>query len=120
MHRTLPRVARRRAYAVLATITVLAAVTVLAAGCSSGSTPPPPVSLPVPKTGEITFYLSLPASTAGLEQAAENESAPLLDKGTLTTRARADFAGKIQIIISNGRWFLPLARLVKHGGSTAK
>ena len=64
-----------RAYAVLATITVLAGVTVLASGCSSGS-PAPPVSLPAPKTGEITFYLSLPASMAGLEQAAEKASQP--------------------------------------------
>jgi hypothetical protein len=69
------RADRMRSYAVLATITVLAAVTVLASGCSSGS-PAPPVSLPVPKTGEITFYLSLPASTAGLEQAAEKASQP--------------------------------------------
>ena len=77
MHWTLPRFARLGAAgpAVLATITVLAAVTVVASGCSSGS-PAPPVSLPVPKTGEITFYLSLPASTAGLEQAAEKASQP--------------------------------------------
>jgi subtilase family serine protease len=74
MHWTLPSFAR--AYAVLATVTVLAAVTVSASGCSSGGSPAPPVSLPVPKTGGITFYLSLPASTAGLEQAAGNASRP--------------------------------------------
>jgi subtilase family serine protease len=34
------------------------------------------VSLPVPKTGEVTFYLSLPASTAGLDQAATKTAMP--------------------------------------------
>jgi subtilase family serine protease len=34
------------------------------------------VSLPVPKTGEVTFYLSLPASTAGLDQAAAKVAMP--------------------------------------------
>ena len=64
-----------RAYAVLATITVLAAVTVLASGCTSGS-PAPTVSLPVPTAGEVTFYLSLPASTAALDQAATKAAMP--------------------------------------------
>jgi hypothetical protein len=59
-----------------ATITVLAAVTVLASGCTSSRPTPPPVSLPVPKTGEVTFYLSLPASTAGLDQAATKTAMP--------------------------------------------
>ena len=59
----------------LAAVAVLAAVTVLAAGCAS-SGPAPPVSLPVPKTGEVTFYLSLPASTAGLSAAAAKVSTP--------------------------------------------
>jgi subtilase family serine protease len=72
---------RVRAYALLATITVLAAVSVLAAGCTSG-TPTPPVSLPVPKAGEVTFYLSLPTSTAGLDQAAAQVAMP----GTSTYR----------------------------------
>ena len=69
---TLPRSAR------LAIITVLAVVTTLASGCtSSGPTPaPPPVSVPVPGTGEITLYLSLPASTAGLDQAAAKAAMP--------------------------------------------
>jgi subtilase family serine protease len=48
---------------------------VLASGCASSS-PAPPVSLPVPKTGEVTFYLSLPASTAGLNQAAAKVAMP--------------------------------------------
>ena len=34
------------------------------------------MSLPVPKTGEMTFYLSLPASTAGLDQAAAKVATP--------------------------------------------
>ena len=67
---------RFRACAVLATATVVAAVTVLASGCTSSSPAPPPVSLPVPKTGEITFYLSLPASTAALDQAATKAGMP--------------------------------------------
>jgi subtilase family serine protease len=63
-----------RAHAALATIAVLAAVSVLAAGCTSST--PTPVSLPVPKTGEITFYLSLPAGAAGLDQAAAKVATP--------------------------------------------
>ncbi len=34
------------------------------------------MSLPVPKTGEVTFYLSLPSSTAGLGEAAAEAAAP--------------------------------------------
>jgi subtilase family serine protease len=34
------------------------------------------VSLPVPKAGDVTFYLSLPASTAGLSEAAAKVAAP--------------------------------------------
>lgn len=34
------------------------------------------MSLPVPKAGEITFYLSLPASTAGLSRAAAKVATP--------------------------------------------
>jgi subtilase family serine protease len=34
------------------------------------------VSLPVPKTGEVTFYLSLPSSTAGLGEAAAKAATP--------------------------------------------
>jgi subtilase family serine protease len=64
-----------RAYVALATVTVLAAVSVLASGCSS-SPAPPPVSLPVSQAGDITFYLSLPASTAGLDQAAAKAAMP--------------------------------------------
>jgi subtilase family serine protease len=54
----------------------LVAVTLLAAGC----TPSPaavPVSLPVPKAGDVTFYLSLPTtSTTGLGNAAANVATP--------------------------------------------
>ena len=67
---------RMRAYAVLATITVLAAVTVLASGCTSSGPAPPLVSLPAPTAGEVTFYLSLPISTARLDQAAEQAAMP--------------------------------------------
>jgi subtilase family serine protease len=65
-----------RACVALATVTVLAAVSVLASGCGSSSPAPPPVSLPVPQAGDITFYLSLPASTAGLDQAAVKAAMP--------------------------------------------
>jgi subtilase family serine protease len=65
-----------RSRVALAVVAVLAAVSVLAAGCTSSSPASPPVSLPAPKTGEITFYLSLPASTAGLDQAAAKVATP--------------------------------------------
>src|SRR3984957_11901441 len=70
------RGARVRAGVALATVTVFAAVSALASGCASSSAAPLPVSLPVPKTGEVTFYLSLPASTAGLDQAAAQVTVP--------------------------------------------
>jgi len=62
----------------LATVTVFAAVSVLASGCASSSPPPPPpsVSIPAPKAGVVTFYLSMPASTAGLDQAAAKVAMP--------------------------------------------
>jgi subtilase family serine protease len=66
---------RMRRHVALATVTVLAALSLLASGCASGS-PAPPVSLPVPKTGEVTFYLSLPASTTGLSAAAAKVATP--------------------------------------------
>src|ERR1700754_3024668 len=66
---------RTRAYVALATVTVFAAVSGLASGCAS-SPEPTPVSLPVPKAGEVTFYLSLPASTAGLDQTAAKVAMP--------------------------------------------
>jgi subtilase family serine protease len=69
-------------------LAVLAAVSVLAAGCASSSPVPPPLSLPVPKAGEVTFYLSLPASTAGLEQAAVKVAMP----GSSTYRHFASLA----------------------------
>ncbi|MDX6597452.1 MAG: kumamolisin [Gaiellales bacterium] len=50
-------------------------VSLLASACGSSS-PPAPVSLPVPKTGEVTFYLSLPSSTAGLGEAAAKVAMP--------------------------------------------
>jgi subtilase family serine protease len=65
-----------RKRAVLAMITVVAAVTVLASGCTSSAPAPVPVSLPAPNTGEVTFYLSLPASATGLDQAAAKAAMP--------------------------------------------
>ena len=59
----------------LAAVAVLAAVPMLVSGCTSGS-PGVPVSLPAPKTGDVTFYLSLPASTARLSQGAANVATP--------------------------------------------
>jgi subtilase family serine protease len=47
----------------------------LISGCTSSS-PASPVSLPVPDTGEVTFYLSLPASMAGLSEAAAKVGKP--------------------------------------------
>jgi subtilase family serine protease len=47
----------------------------LVSGCTS-SGPRPPVSLPMPKAGEVTFYLSLPSSTAGLGEAAAKVATP--------------------------------------------
>ena len=70
------RGARIRAGVALATIAVFAAVSALASGCASSSAAPLPVSIPAPKTGEVTFSLSLPASTAGLDQAAAKVAMP--------------------------------------------
>ena len=67
-HRTRPHVA-------VAAAAVLAAVSLLASGCGPGS-PGPPVSLPPPRTGEVTFYLSLPASKASLSAAAAKVATP--------------------------------------------
>jgi subtilase family serine protease len=53
----------------------LVVVSLLASACGSSS-PRAPVSLPVPKTGQITFYLSLPSSTAGLGEAAAKVATP--------------------------------------------
>jgi subtilase family serine protease len=59
------------------------------------------VFLPAPKTGEVTFYLSLPASTAGLSQAAFTVAAPGSSKyrhfSSLATAARQFGATDAQI-----------------------
>jgi subtilase family serine protease len=47
----------------------------VASGCSSSGARPP-VSQPVPKAGEVTFYLSLPSSTTSLAQAAAKVATP--------------------------------------------
>ncbi len=56
-------------------IAALVVVSLLAAGCSSSGARAP-VSLPAPKSGEVTFYLSLPSSTSGLGQAAAQVATP--------------------------------------------
>ena len=53
----------------------LVVVPLLASACMSSS-PRARVSLPVPKTGEVTFYLSLPGSTAGIGEAAAEVATP--------------------------------------------
>jgi kumamolisin len=53
----------------------LVVVTLLASACASSS-PSATVSLPVPKPGEVTFYLSLPSSTIGLDEAATEAATP--------------------------------------------
>ena len=59
----------------LAAVAVLAAVSLLASACTSSSADTP-VSLPVPKTGDVTFYLSLPNSTTALSEAAAKVATP--------------------------------------------
>jgi subtilase family serine protease len=56
-------------------VAALVVVCLLASGCTSRGTSAP-VSLPVPKAGEVTFYLSLPSSTTGLSQAAAKAATP--------------------------------------------
>jgi len=53
----------------------VAVVALLASGCVPG-TARAPVSLPVPKAGDVTFYLSLPSSTSGLGAAAADAATP--------------------------------------------
>jgi subtilase family serine protease len=59
----------------VAIVAALCVVSVLTFGPASGAAPPP-IALPVPKTGEITFYLSLPSSASALERAAAKVAAP--------------------------------------------
>jgi subtilase family serine protease len=56
-------------------VAALVVVCLLASGCTSRGTSAP-VSLPVPKAGEVTFYLSLPSSTTGLSQAVAKAATP--------------------------------------------
>jgi hypothetical protein len=56
-------------------VAALVVVTLLTSACGSSS-PRAPVLLPVPKAGEVTFYLSLPSSTAGLGEAAAETATP--------------------------------------------
>jgi hypothetical protein len=60
---------------VITVLVVLVAASLLASGCSSAS-PPVSVSQPPPKSGEITFYLSLPSSATALEEAVTKVSMP--------------------------------------------
>jgi subtilase family serine protease len=56
-------------------VAALVVVSLLVSGCTSRSARAP-VSLPVPKAGEVTFYLSLPGSTTGLGQAVAGVATP--------------------------------------------
>jgi subtilase family serine protease len=59
------------------TIVGLALLALLAAGCTSGTSgTPSPLSLPHPRSGIVTFYLSLPGSTTPLAQAATAAATP--------------------------------------------
>jgi subtilase family serine protease len=59
----------------IAVAAALVVVPLLASACTS-STRRAPVSLPVPKAGEVTFYVSLPSSTAGLGEAGVKVAIP--------------------------------------------
>lgn len=68
-------VAGSRRRPILALVSAVGLIT----GCSSKAVPPPvppPVGLSVPETGQITFYLSLPSSTAAVDQAATEAATP--------------------------------------------
>ena len=56
-------------------IAVLVAVSLLTFGCGSRNAGAP-VSLPMPRSGEVTFYVSLPSSTATLDKAAVRAATP--------------------------------------------
>jgi subtilase family serine protease len=56
-------------------VAALVVVSLLVSGCTSRSAPAP-VSLPVAKAGEVTFYLSLPGSTTGLGEAVAKVATP--------------------------------------------
>lgn len=64
-----------RGAGVITVISALVTASLLASGCSSGS-PPVAVTQPTPKSGEITFYLSLPSSTTALHEAETKVSTP--------------------------------------------
>jgi Pro-kumamolisin, activation domain len=58
-------------------VIVLVVVSLLASGCTASTARPPvPVSLPVPRSGQITFYLSLSCSTSALGEAVAGVAAP--------------------------------------------
>jgi subtilase family serine protease len=88
-----------RARVVLAAVSVVAAVAAL---CAASTSPPadPPVSLPVPRAGGVTFYLSLP-SAPGLSDAAAEVGTPGSSNyrhfSSLTTAARRFGAAAAQI-----------------------
>ncbi len=62
-------------------VVALVVVSLLASGCGSSNSPAQvssaaQVSLPVPKAGEVTFYLSLPSSTSALFETAAEVATP--------------------------------------------
>jgi subtilase family serine protease len=76
---------RRRGGWVLGIAAVVAALSLLFSGCTSTGAGPPrflpfpktsDVFLPVPRSGDVTFYLSLPMSMTGLREAAARVSTP--------------------------------------------
>jgi subtilase family serine protease len=70
-----PEKKKCRGGGVITVVAVLATASLLASGCSSTS-PPVSVSQPTPKSGEITFYVSLPSSTTALDEAVTKVSMP--------------------------------------------
>jgi subtilase family serine protease len=56
-------------------VAALVVVSLLVSGCTSRNARAP-VSLPMPKAGEVTFYLSLPGATAGLGEAVAKVATP--------------------------------------------
>jgi subtilase family serine protease len=63
----------------VAIVAALFLIAVLTFGPASEAATPP-ISLPVPKTGDITFYLSLPTATKALEHAAAQVATPTSSK----------------------------------------
>ncbi len=57
-------------------IAAAVAVSILVSACGGSTSAPPPVGLPAPQAGQITFYLSLSSSATALDQAAAEAATP--------------------------------------------